>query len=291
MNVSIVVFSPSGHTLKAAEMIKNAFENRGNCVRLVNITGKNEFLYGSAIKENLEKAIGEYDVLFIGGPLYAGHVEHHIIDVIRALPKPNQKYSNLAVPFVTYGGVHSSVALEEMGRYLKRQKHKSILGIKIAAKHSLTTTFSNIIYEDRPGIEEKQIIEEAVDSTITIIKAGKDTAIDQSKSFKYAPTKERIIFRIMSQEKIHKKFKNVTINAASCIKCNKCIEVCPVNMFKSTNGEIIMHRDNNCCILCAECFHNCPVGAIEHTYMEMAKIRLKDGLAEMEKVPSGIYQD
>ncbi|MBI9109438.1 MAG: EFR1 family ferrodoxin [Spirochaetales bacterium] len=289
MNVSIIVFSPSGHTLKTAKMIEKVFTEKNNNVRLINITGKIDFLYGNRIKENLEKDLGEYDVLFIGGPLYAGHVEHHILEIIEALPFPDEKHSNLAVPFVTYGGVHSSIALEEMARHLKKKKYKSILGLKIAAKHTLTTTLSNIIYANKPGPEEEKLIEKAVERVISIIQQGRSKAVDQYQVFKYAPTKERIMFRQFSQEMIHKKFKKVTINTEKCIKCKKCISVCPVDMFQFIDGEISMHRDNNNCILCAECFHNCPVGAIEHPYIEMAGKRLKDGFAALEKVPSAIY--
>jgi ferredoxin/flavodoxin len=289
MNVSIIVFSPSGHTLKAAQMIEKAFKNKNSNVKLVNITGKEEFLYGGQIKESIERELGEYDVLFIGGPLYAGHIEHNVLNTIKALPRPDEKHSNLAVPFVTYGGVHSSVALEEMGRYLKKKRRKSILGIKIAAKHTLTVTYSNVIYADKPGFEEEKIIMEAVDRVISIVREGRKAAVDQSRSFKYAPRKERIMFRIFSQEKFHKNFKNVTVNTEKCTKCKKCISVCPVDMFRYSDGIISMHRDKSNCILCAECFHNCPAGAIEHLYIEMAKRRLKDGFIELEKVQSAIY--
>lgn len=289
MNISIIVFSPSGHTLKTAKMIEKVFIEKNSNVRLIDITGKNAFLYGKGIKEHIEKELGEYDALFIGGPLYAGHVEHHVLDIIEALPYPDEKRSNLAVPFVTYGGVHSSVALEEMGRDLKKKKYKSIIGIKIAAKHTLTTTLSNIIYADKPGPEEEKVIEKAVDRVISIIQQGRNKAVDQYQAFKYAPEKERTMFRQFSQEMIHKQFKNVSIITEKCIKCRKCISACPVDMFQLIEGEITMHRDKNNCILCAECFHSCPVGAIDYPYIEKAGKRLEDGFAELEKVPSAIY--
>lgn len=291
MRVSIIVFSPSGHTLKAAGMIEKAFTEKNNHVRLIDITGSTEFLYGKRIKENLESALGEYDVLFIGGPLYAGHVEHHILRLIKSLYRPGRTHSPLAVPFVTFGGVHSNVALEEMGTSLKRKGYKSILGIKIASKHTLTATYSNIIYEDRPGTEEEKIIAEAVEHVIAVIQNKERKAEDCSKAFKYAQPKERVMLKIFSQKAIHKKFKTVKVNTEKCIKCRKCLSVCPVDMFSYSDGAISIHRDKSNCILCAECFHNCPVGAIEYPYMDMARKRLKDGFANLEEVPSAIYGD
>ena len=145
MKVAIIIFSPSGHTLKAAEIIKKRCEEKNAITKLMNITGKRELLFGNRKKEHLEKQLGEWDLLFIGGPIYAGHMERNVLNTIKVLPKPDDKHSDLAVPFATYGGVHSSIALEEMGRYLKRKNYKSILGIKITAKHTLTTTLSMII--------------------------------------------------------------------------------------------------------------------------------------------------
>ncbi|ADK82603.1 EFR1 family ferrodoxin [Sediminispirochaeta smaragdinae] len=289
MNVSILVFSPSGHTLKVAKNIEKAFKEKDNTVRLINITGKPEFLYGEHIKEALEKALGEYDLLCIGGPLYAGHVEHTILQTIGALPVPDEQHSKLAVPFVSYGGVHSSVALEEMGKKLRKKGYKSILGIKIAAKHTLTSTYANVIYEDKPGPEEEKLIAEAVEHVISIIHTKGKDAENQSKAFKYAPPKERFLFKIFSQEKLHRNFKQVRIDAAKCIKCKKCISACPVDMFTYADGEIVMHRDNSSCILCAECFHTCPAGAIEHPYIEMGRKRLNDGFAKLEEPASALY--
>ena len=289
MNVSIIVFSPSGHTLKTAKMIEKRFSIKENTVKLIDITRNTELLYGNRIEEKLKKELGEYDLLLIGGPIYAGHVEHNIIKIIDELPLPDTTHSNLAVPFVTYGGVHSSIALEEMGKKLKKKGYNSILGIKVAAKHTLTTTYSNIIYKDKPGPEEEKLITDGVNSILSIIEKEGRNAKDQSERFKYAPLKERLLFKKFSQEDFHKNFKNVTINQENCILCKKCISACPVDMFTYSEGEIKRHRDNSNCILCAECFHNCPANAIMLPYIEKGKNRLKDGFAKLEKIPSAIY--
>jgi len=90
-------------------------------------------------------------------------MENNVLRLIRNLPACDGKFGTLAVPFVTYGGVHSSVALDEAGRLLKKKKRKSILGVKIAAEHTLTKTASKIICESLPGENEEKIIAEAVE--------------------------------------------------------------------------------------------------------------------------------
>lgn len=289
MKIVIIVFSPSGHTLKVAGMIKKQCETHTSSVRLINITGKNEFLFENKKKENLQKELGEYDLLFIGGPIYAGHMERNILNTIQMLPNPDEKHANLAVSFASYGGAHSFVALEEMGTLLEKKKYKSLLGIKIVAKHTLTDTLSNVMNPDKPGEKEEALVIKAVDHVYKIIEHGDEYLVDQSKSFKYSSLKHRIIFKIFTQEKIHGKYKNVKVDHDKCIMCKKCIAVCPVNMFNAINGKIVMHSDNNRCILCAECFHNCPENAIEYPYIEMARMRLQDGNIPMEKELSAIY--
>ena len=291
MKVSMIVFSPSGHTLQAASIFIKEFEKRGVFAQLINTTKNPNYLNESSIKKQLEADLDAHDVLLIGGPIYAGHMEGHILRLIKQLPGVGGKYGGvLAVPFATYGGVHSSVALEEMGKLLKRQKRKSILGVKIAAEHTLTKTASKIIYEGRPGKNEEAIIAQAVDKIIEIASRNIEDIKDVSKAFCYSRPKERLMFKLFSQEKIHKQFKHVSINSEKCIQCKKCISVCPVNMFDVIDEQVKMVKDQHQCILCAECYHRCPAGAISHPYIEPARVRLKDGNAHLEEEPSSIYE-
>jgi len=289
MKVSIIVFSPSGHTLKVSQIFKRELENKNIRVQLINITKNSSYLHNSQAQEYLAEEIEEHDVILIGGPVYAGHVEKNILRLIEQLPEAGGKYGYLAVPFVTYGGVHSSIALEEMGRYLKRKKRKSILGVKIAAEHTLTKTLSNIINEKKPGQFEEKLIADAVEKIIKIAGQECREIKDASESFLYSRLPERILFNILSQEFFHKKFKEVAIDDPKCIKCKKCISACPVNMFDYSDGSVKMVRDKKECILCAECYHTCPVKAINHPYIEVAQKRLKDGYVELEKEQSAIY--
>ena len=289
MKAVILVFSPSGHTLQAANIFREEFEKRGVSVQLINTTKNPNYLNEGSIKNQLEADLDAHDVLLIGGPIYAGHMEGHVLQLIKHLPETGEKYGALAVPFATYGGVHSSVALEEMGKLLKQKKRKSILGVKIAAEHTLTKTASKIIYKGRPGENEVDIISKAVDKSIKIASQDAGNIKDVSKSFCYSKPLARLMYRLFSQEKIHKKFKQVSIDTQKCIQCKKCISVCPVNMFDFTDGKVKMVKNQQQCILCAECYHYCPADAINHPYIEPARARLKDGDAELEKEPSAIY--
>ncbi|WDV44636.1 EFR1 family ferrodoxin [Clostridiaceae bacterium M8S5] len=289
MKVTIIVFSPSGHTLKVAQLFKREFESWHSKVQLINITKNEEYLDTNNIKDSLKEDLDEHDVLLIGGPVYAGHVEKNILSTIDQLPEVGEKYGYLAVPFVTYGGVHSSIALEEMGRHIKRKSRKSIIGVKIASEHTLTKAMSKKINTNKPDKFEEGIISRAVEKIMKIAKIDYKKIKDISSSFRYAKLPERILFNTFSQSFFHKKHKNVTLDNEKCIKCKRCIARCPINMFEEHEGIVKMIKDKSQCILCGECYYNCPVEAINYSYIEMAKKRLKDGYAKLEKEQSAIY--
>ncbi len=47
----------------------------------------------------------------------------------------------------------------------------------------------------------------------------------------------------------------------SCIKCKKCITVCPLNNVSMKNGNITFSTN---CMFCLSCINNCPVNAITY---------------------------
>ena len=59
IKASIIVFSPSGHTLQAAKILKKAFEKKGISTQLINITKNPNYLDEGSIRQQLEKDIEE----------------------------------------------------------------------------------------------------------------------------------------------------------------------------------------------------------------------------------------
>lgn len=56
--------------------------------------------------------------------------------------------------------------------------------------------------------------------------------------------------------------KTITIDQTSCIKCGKCIKVCPSMLF-SINDHVSV--DPQGCIGCGHCVATCPTGSITHS--------------------------
>ena len=288
MKVVFIVFSPSGHTLTAAQKFMHLLEGNEISCHMINITKNDKYLDNLTITKTLVNDLSECNLLILCAPVYAGHCEQNMLRIIRALPCKNTKLIP-AIPFVTYGGVHSSVALEEMGKALNDRGYIPIMGIKIAAEHTLTATFKKRINPNLPGKVEEQILTKAAEITKKVIN-DKKAPVGVGKKLAYTPFLKRIMFRIFSQEKIHGKYKKVTINTEKCTCCKRCIAACPVNMFAYIDNTIQMVRDPKHCILCAECYHHCPVKAIVHPYIEVARKRLADGFVELETPQSEIYR-
>ena len=55
--------------------------------------------------------------------------------------------------------------------------------------------------------------------------------------------------------------KKFTVDAEVCIKCGKCVKVCPVDNIKGT-PPVWIH--NGKCTCCLACYHYCPVHAINY---------------------------
>ena len=288
MKAVFIVFSPSGHTLIAARKFMSLLEDNGISCHMINITKNDKYLQDSAITKTLVDDLGEQHLLIPCAPVYAGHCEQNMLRTIRALPLVKEKQIP-AIPLVTYGGVHSSVALEEMGKALSDRGYIPIMGIKIAAEHTLTATFKKRINPNLPGTVEAQILAEAAEITEKVVN-DKIAMVNVGKKLAYAPFMKRIMFRIFSQEKIHGKYKKVAINTEKCIGCKRCVVACPVNMFAYIDNTIQMVRDPKYCILCAECYHQCPVKAVVYPYIEVAKKRLSNGFAKLENPQSEIYR-
>jgi len=51
------------------------------------------------------------------------------------------------------------------------------------------------------------------------------------------------------------------IDPTICLRCKKCIEVCPNNVLEWSHGKVVVARPENC-TGCGKCIDECPTGAI-----------------------------
>ena len=291
MNVCIIVFSPSGHTLQAGQMLQTALLDQSISADLINITRQAEVFTNNNIAAFLRNNVPRHDLLCIGGPVYAGHLESNVHRLIKSLPPPDDNHwGRLAIPFVTYGGLHSSVALQEAGNLLHAASRINIMGIKMASFHSLSHNLQPAkINEGKPGPEEKAVAVEAVYRLKHLLQQNKFP--DIRHSFAYASQTHKLILHFFSQNYFHAKYRTVRADPAKCNGCGSCQQRCPVNLIQIIAGKAVRINNGHVCLLCAECYHHCPRKAVIHDFVEQ-KISQKLN-REKEKYhenpPSAVY--
>lgn len=295
MKVAIVVFSPSGNTLKVARMIEENLNCKNVQVQLLDITRNGRLFHEKHSEDFLNEHVKKHDVLLIGAPVYAHHMHYNMMDVIRSLPKAEGKWSKLAVPFVTYGGISSGIALYEAAKILKKTGRTVVSGMKINAFHVMSRLFSTHHNSGMPGEEAKPLIQEL---TSRILSLSANTCRDITRQLDYQTTKSRIKSTLIFREKLwqYHFYPNLKYNEALCTGCGICVSVCPVQRLELQGGRISLGRNGLSCIHCTQCVYACPAGALDFECDKEKWDRLfkkaasgKGPLPSREKPKSAVY--
>jgi len=53
-----------------------------------------------------------------------------------------------------------------------------------------------------------------------------------------------------------------SINKTACVQCGLCEKICPMDVFRSENGEVLIAHQKDCCT-CLQCAYICPTDAVE----------------------------
>ncbi len=259
MRISIIVFSPSGNTLSIAESIRQKFKNVGDKVQLLNISGEEIIFRQGGIRQYLDEKIEPHDLLLMGSPVYAHHLQYHVINLIKNLPLPNSIWSKEVIPFISYGGISSGLALAEATKLLEKTDRIVIGKLKIVASHRMTRAFMDKEYNsDKIDFENCSTI----DNMVTAIKTGKYNKNNASQSTTIMSLGDRIKAMILKEKFWHKKiYPNITIDISKCTNCKKCVNTCPVNHLLFYDNSI-KQSETSACIHCLNCVSNCSKNAI-----------------------------
>lgn len=255
MKVQILCFSPSGNTLGVAHEIQHQLQ-------LQNIPCELTLLTRDCFGVDLTSIIPPHDLLIVGGPVYAHHLHYNVLDTIQSLPTCDSHWGKMAIPFVTYGGISSGIALYEAGKSLQKSGRNVIAGLKVAASHRMTRAFMETEFNSDLDQEPmKQSVQELVKriSEQDDLPKGSDVV----KSFSYFGLKTALKARFIFQEKKwhRERYPQVIIDPEICSACGKCATTCPVgHLRKGDDGK--MYADGNDCIHCLNCVVACPKKAI-----------------------------
>lgn len=245
---AIVYCSPNGSTRHVAQIIGKELEKAGVIILSVDLgKGDNGF---SVINEVENGKIA----LFIGSPVY---VNHPVQPIMRFISKLSKNGVCNAVPFVTWGGVSSGIALYDMGKALTEKGFTLVGAGKVMALHSMMWRSENPLGEGHPNEEDDRIIKELVNRVLKKIAAGSPEAIPLSE-LAYQSKEVHAEMEKMTLEIAKGHMPKREINKDLCTECGVCAEICPVQaIMLSPYPEF---GEN--CICCFQCVQNCPEEAI-----------------------------
>ena len=221
--IGILYFSSTGNSLYISKKIQETLG--GEILYIPNYSGD-----GS-----------EFEKLIIVTPIYSFGMPSHVFDLLPRLDRQKeliivQNYGGMiggADYYVYHYALHSGLNV------------KSVYTIKMPENFTLTFTM--------PKFYLKHVLKGAdkrIDKIITRITNG-EGAIPRKKR-----TKEATYLKNKNNWYLIGKRFSVTND---CIKCGKCIGVCPVQNISLQGGNIVF-ADR--CVACLGCYHRCPKKAI-----------------------------
>lgn len=184
-------------------------------------------------------------VTIIGTPVYTGRVAFEAVLRLRQLQASNA----LAVVVVVYGNREYEDALLELRNMAMEVGFTPCAGAAFIGEHSFSTDETPIATgrPDNSDVNRGRIFGKMLLNKVTSISALHDCShLSVPGSFPY---RERGPTHATSPE----------TRDALCVRCGKCVEVCPVKAITLHHDGV--YTDKNKCLLCCACVKNCPTGA------------------------------
>ena len=244
--------SPAGTTAHVAAVIEKTLAGYDRQVTVCTL-GKEDGKAAEIIQE-IKETPGRV-CIFIGSPVYSSHALPLIIDFIDRLPQRRQAY---AVPFATWGGATSGLALEEMGKALHERGYGLIGAAKIMTVHSLMWETDNPVGAGHPDAEDDRMIENLATAIERNLQLPEPLELS-GRELSYQPESAAAEMRKLNLKIARGVLPPRVVNQDLCTQCGVCVDQCPVAAL--TLEPYPVYADH--CILCFNCMRGCPEKAIE----------------------------
>lgn len=233
MNVYKMVFSPTGGTMKAADMVAQTLADE---VTLVDLCDSK--------KDFRSLVLNEDDVAVIAVPSYGGRVP---TTAVARLSKCRGNGAR-AVLMAVYGNRAYEDTLLELQDTVKEAGFKVVAAIAAVAEHSIAHQFAT----GRPDAQDQQLLETFAQSTKEKLASGELSAPHLPGNRPY---------KTSSVSMVPKATK-------ACVSCGLCAQKCPVQAIDRLYPQNV---DKKACISCMRCVTICPQHARTiHPIMQFA---------------------
>lgn len=233
MNVYKMVFSPTGGTMKAANMVAQTLADE---VTLVDLCDSK--------KDFRSLVLNEDDVAVIAVPSYGGRVP---TTAVARLSKCRGNGAR-AVLMAVYGNRAYEDTLLELQDTVKEAGFKVVAAIAAVAEHSIAHQFAT----GRPDAQDQQLLE-------TFAQSIKEKLASGELSAPHLPGNRP--YKTSSVSMVPKATK-------ACVSCGLCAQKCPVQAIDRLHPQNV---DKKACISCMRCVTICPQHARTiHPIMQFA---------------------
>lgn len=220
----VLYFSSTGNSLFAAQMVQKRF----SC----------EIRYIPTYKGNGS----EYDRIILVCPIYSYGLPFHVFDLLPRLR--NRKVYMI----LTYGGMVSGA--DRLAYEYARENGVDIRGVYIVKMvENFTLTFST------PSFYNKKVLRNApgkIDEIISSI-ANEELHIPvEKKTRRQEHENNKANWHLLA---------NDFAVTEDCIRCEKCLDLCPSGNITIKEGKIVFGQS---CVACLGCYHRCPRKAIRY---------------------------
>jgi ferredoxin/flavodoxin len=247
----VIYCSPSGTTEHVAEVIANVLKNLNTDVFVLNLGRDHDW---SFVLEQINEA-KENICLYVGTPVYGGHA---VPPVTTFIEKLTQARAGFVVPFVTWGGVTSGVALWEMGKAFIEKGYKIAGAAKVGAVHSMLWQSETPVCQGHPDLNDDEVVTTLTTSVYNGLKEGSIRSL-LVEDLDYQPEELGSEMKKTSIKDLKERLPQRTVNEKVCTQCGICVEECPAEAIRM---EPYPEFDENC-FYCFNCVRLCPENAVE----------------------------
>jgi len=250
MKTAYIVFcSPAGSTGHVTQVIADSLEEKSIPVHRLDLGAGQD---PSRFIGLLKRAEAD-DCLFVGSPVYREMAIPPVMTFLNGLSTANNGCST--VPFVTWGGAISGIALWQMGQVLQNKGYVLTGGAKVLAVHSMMWRSDQPAGQGHPDDDDDRQVRRLVTKVIERMSTLKVKPMPLS-DLDYQPETIAVDFK----KKLDRPWMIIpkTIDEESCTQCGTCEAMCPVGAVALNPGPIF----NAHCFDCFKCVRECPEDAI-----------------------------
>lgn len=221
----ILYFSSTGNSLQIATQIRSAM---GGTIRYIpTYQGTGE----------------EFDQIILVSPIYSFGLPVHVYDLIPKLTKERPVWVVL-----NYGGMSGGA---DAFTYRYALEH----GVQIKGVYLIRMPENYTLIFSAPQFYVDATLRSAPKAIEGVIQKIQN---EEPRIPKKKRTKEALYLKNRPTWHLIARDFSVT---EDCVKCGKCVELCPTNNISLTDGEITF-ADR--CVICLGCYHRCPKKAIRY---------------------------